>query len=112
MTYPASPAGEETSRVRPDAGQFWAGVAATAVVAALVALAGILICRWTLGIPVLAPSIATPAIASIRRRSPWNTHRPAPPRGLVTSHLPHGVQAVFSRTEGGDSAIDADNGRR
>jgi hypothetical protein len=43
-------------RIRPDAGQFWAGGAATAVVAAFVALAGILICRWTLGIPILAPS--------------------------------------------------------
>lgn len=56
MTYPASPEREETTRIRPDAGQFWAGVAATAVVAALVALVGILICRWTLGIPILAPS--------------------------------------------------------
>jgi Family of unknown function (DUF6069) len=55
MTYPASPESGET-RVRPDAGQFWAGVAATAIVAALVALVGILICRWTLGIPILAPS--------------------------------------------------------
>lgn len=55
MTYPASPSGG-TTRIRPDAGQFWAGVAATAVVAALVALVGILICRWTLGIPILAPS--------------------------------------------------------
>jgi Family of unknown function (DUF6069) len=56
MTYPASPEGGETTRIRPDAGQFWAGVAATAVVAALVALVGILVCRWTLGIPILAPS--------------------------------------------------------
>jgi len=44
------------ARVRPDTGQFWAGTAATAIVAALVALVGILICRWTLGIPILAPS--------------------------------------------------------
>lgn len=56
MTYPASPESGETTRIRPDAGQFWAGVAATAIVAALVALVGILICRWTLGIPILAPS--------------------------------------------------------
>jgi hypothetical protein len=56
MTYPASPESAETTRTRPDAGQFWAGVAATAIVAALVALVGILICRWTLGIPILAPS--------------------------------------------------------
>jgi Family of unknown function (DUF6069) len=48
--------GGGTLRVRPDAGQFWAGAAATAVVAALVALVGILVCRWTLGIPILAPA--------------------------------------------------------
>lgn len=29
---------------------------ATAVVAALIALVGILICRWTLSIPILAPA--------------------------------------------------------
>lgn len=56
MTYPASSAGGNETRVRPDAGQFWAGTAATAVVAALIALVGILVCRWTLGIPILAPS--------------------------------------------------------
>jgi Family of unknown function (DUF6069) len=38
-----------------DARQLWSGGAATAVVAALIALAGTLICRWLLGIPVLAP---------------------------------------------------------
>jgi hypothetical protein len=56
MTYPASPDGAGGIRVRPDAAQFWAGAAATAVVAALIALVGILICRWTLGIPILAPA--------------------------------------------------------
>ena len=34
MTYPASPNDAGPSRVRPDSGQFWAGGAATAVVAA------------------------------------------------------------------------------
>ena len=38
-----------------DARQLWSGGAATAVVATLIALAGILVCRWLLGIPVLAP---------------------------------------------------------
>ena len=33
----------------------WAGGAATAVVAALAALAGILVCRWLFSIPILAP---------------------------------------------------------
>ncbi len=51
MTYPASPDDAGDPRVRPDSGRFWAGGVATAVVAALVALVGILICRWTLGIP-------------------------------------------------------------
>ena len=56
MTYPASPAGAGSTRVRPDSGQFWAGAVATAVIAALIALVGILISRWTLGIPILAPA--------------------------------------------------------
>jgi hypothetical protein len=56
MTYPASPRDAAPNRVRPDSAQFWAGAVATAVVAALIALVGILICRWTLNIPVLAPA--------------------------------------------------------
>ena len=56
MTYPASPNDARANRVRPDSAQFWAGAVATAVVAALIALVGILICRWTLGIPILAPA--------------------------------------------------------
>src|SRR6266700_700458 len=56
MTYPASPSDAATNRVRPDAAQFWAGAVATAVVAALIALVGILVCRWTLNIPILAPA--------------------------------------------------------
>jgi hypothetical protein len=56
MTYPASPSDVPASRVRPDGAQFWAGGVATAVVAALIALVGILICRWTLNIPILAPA--------------------------------------------------------
>jgi hypothetical protein len=38
-----------------DVGQLWAGGAATAVVAALIALAGILVCRWLFKVPILAP---------------------------------------------------------
>jgi len=56
MTYPASADGAGGPRVRPDSGRFWAGGVATAVVAALIALVGILICRWTLNIPILAPA--------------------------------------------------------
>jgi hypothetical protein len=56
MTYPASPDGAGSPRVRPDSGRFWAGAVATAIVAALIALVGILICRWTLNIPILAPA--------------------------------------------------------
>ena len=56
MSYPVSPNGAGAIRVRPDAAQFWAGAAATAVVAALIALVGILVSRWALGIPILAPT--------------------------------------------------------
>jgi hypothetical protein len=56
MTYPASPTDVAPNRVRPDSAQFWAGGVATAVVAALIALVGILVCRWTLKIPILAPA--------------------------------------------------------
>ena len=56
MSYPGSPNGAGAIRVRPDAAQFWAGAAATAVVAALIALVGILVSRWALGIPILAPT--------------------------------------------------------
>jgi Family of unknown function (DUF6069) len=56
MTYPASPDDAGSPRVRPDSGRFWAGAVATAIVAALIALVGILICRWTLKIPILAPA--------------------------------------------------------
>jgi hypothetical protein len=56
MTYPASPDDVAPNRVRPDSSQFWAGGVAPAVVAALIALVGILVCRWALGIPILAPA--------------------------------------------------------
>jgi len=38
-----------------DIGQLWAGGAATAVVAALIAIVGILVSRWVAGVPILAP---------------------------------------------------------
>src|SRR5215470_880486 len=38
-----------------DARQLWSGGAAAAVVAALIALAGILVCRWLFNVPILAP---------------------------------------------------------
>jgi hypothetical protein len=38
-----------------DAGALWAGGAATAIVAGLIALAGVLACRWLFNIPILAP---------------------------------------------------------
>jgi hypothetical protein len=44
-------------RPRPqvDARQLWSGGVATAVVAGLIALVGVLACRWLFNIPVLAP---------------------------------------------------------
>ncbi len=56
MTYPASPRNAAANRVRPDPAQYWAGAVATAVVAALIALVGILISRWALNIPIMAPA--------------------------------------------------------
>jgi hypothetical protein len=56
MTYPASPNNtDQNPRLQLDAVQLWAGGIATAIVAALIALVGILICRWLFGIPILAP---------------------------------------------------------
>jgi len=44
-------------RGRPvvDARQLWAGGVATAVVAALIALVGVVVCRWLFNIPLLSP---------------------------------------------------------
>jgi hypothetical protein len=55
-TGPSMPAGRtRDSGLTVDAGRLWPGGIATAVVAALVALAGVLICRWLFKIPLLAP---------------------------------------------------------
>src|SRR5262249_17343358 len=56
MTRPLDP--EERPKrvgVSVDAGRLWAGGLATAVVAGLVALVGILVSRWLFNVPVLAP---------------------------------------------------------
>jgi hypothetical protein len=56
MTTPNMPAGQtRDSGLTVDASRLWPGGIATAVVAALVALAGVLVCRWLFGIPLLAP---------------------------------------------------------
>ena len=46
---------EPEVRRKVDARTLWSGGAATAVVAALIALVGILVCRWLFNIPLLAP---------------------------------------------------------
>jgi hypothetical protein len=45
----------QRSTPKVDARTLWAGGVATAVVAGLVALVGVLVCRWLFNIPVLAP---------------------------------------------------------
>lgn len=40
---------------RVDARALWSGGVATAVVAALIALVGILVCRWLFNVPILSP---------------------------------------------------------
>jgi hypothetical protein len=54
---PQSPASRrpQHSGSRVDAVRLWSGGVATAVVAALIALVGILVCRWLFKIPLLAP---------------------------------------------------------
>jgi Family of unknown function (DUF6069) len=61
MTTPVSrpekppPERRSSSGRTVDARQLWSGGAATAVVAALIALVGILVCRWLFNVPILAP---------------------------------------------------------
>lgn len=54
---PSEPPPERPGSYRPrvDAAKLWAGGVATAVVAGLVALVGVLVCRWLFAIPLLAP---------------------------------------------------------
>ncbi|HTZ94291.1 MAG TPA: DUF6069 family protein [Streptosporangiaceae bacterium] len=49
------PSPPRPSRPQVDAGKLWPGGIATAIVAGLVALVGVLVCRWLFGIPLLAP---------------------------------------------------------
>jgi len=56
MTAPMTPySGEERVRPRVDARQLWSGGVATAVVAGLVALVGVLVARWLAKIPLMSP---------------------------------------------------------
>jgi hypothetical protein len=50
-----NPPGGSGTRPKIDASQLWAGGVATAVVAGLVALVGVLVCRWLFSVPILAP---------------------------------------------------------
>jgi hypothetical protein len=59
MTIPMrgpEPGPELETQRRVDGRQLWSGGVATAVVAGLVALVGILVCRWLFKIPILSPS--------------------------------------------------------
>ena len=56
--YPAATEPQDEGRPSVDAGRLWAGGFGTAVVAALVALVGILLVRGVLGIHILSPSDA------------------------------------------------------
>jgi uncharacterized protein DUF6069 len=56
MTTPVTAEGSRRRLgVRVDARRLWSGGAASAVVAGLVALAGVLVSRWIFAVPVLAP---------------------------------------------------------
>jgi len=59
MTIPMrgpEPGPELETQRRIDEKTLWSGGVATAVVAGLVALVGILVCRWLLKVPILSPS--------------------------------------------------------
>lgn len=49
------PGRRPSGRPSVDPGRLWSGGVATAVVAALIALVGVLVCRWLFNIPLLAP---------------------------------------------------------
>ena len=56
MTVPMPSQNPEPAvRRKVDARTLWSGGAATAVVAALIALVGILVCRWLFKVPILSP---------------------------------------------------------
>ncbi|MDQ2811616.1 MAG: DUF6069 family protein [Actinomycetota bacterium] len=56
MTIPMGSQEQEPEiQRRVDGKMLWSGGAATAVVAALIALVGILVCRWLFTIPILSP---------------------------------------------------------
>jgi hypothetical protein len=58
MTIPMrgpEPSPELVTQRRVDGRQLWSGGVATAVVAGLIALVGILVCRWLFKIPILSP---------------------------------------------------------
>jgi|SRR5215470_15617103 len=59
MTIPMNgpePGPEQRTTRRIDARALWSGGVATAVVAALIALVGILVCRWLFKVPILSPA--------------------------------------------------------
>ena len=59
MTIPMNspePGPEPRTTRRVDARALWSGGVATAVVAALIALVGILVCRWLFKVPILSPA--------------------------------------------------------
>jgi hypothetical protein len=59
MTIPMrgpEPGPELETQRRIDEKTLWSGGVATAVVAGLIALVGILVCRWLLKVPILSPS--------------------------------------------------------
>ena len=52
---PAQEPPQPSERPKVDPGRLWPGGIATAIVAGLIALVGVLVARWLFGIPLLAP---------------------------------------------------------
>src|SRR5437879_3803277 len=57
QTYPRDRGGRPDSGVHLNAGRLWAGGLATAVIAGLVILVGMLIARGVFGVPVPVPTV-------------------------------------------------------
>ncbi len=57
MGHPPAPPDTRSTRPKVDADQLWSGGVATAIVAGLVALVGVLVWRWLFSVPIL---VSTP----------------------------------------------------
>ena len=85
MSVPSTPQPASRSRVVIDAPRLWGGGVATALVAALVAAVGVLICRDVLDIKLVEPPMLS--VTKYRPRTSRTTYRHAPPPPQLPWHI-------------------------